>query len=204
MKEKNIAFLFSGRGSLLNSVIQGIKKSQINAQLSLVITNNTLADKSLFSKYNFHIIDHTKYDKRKSFELAIMELLEKNKIDLIVLGGFRRIFSPEFVLKYGNITINTHPSILPAFPGDHAQKKAIQSGVKITGATIHFINNEVDRGPIIDQDIVKINTKTLENELREKIIKVEEKMITNAVSDFLNGYLVIDKNRVINLKYENN
>lgn len=72
--------------------------------------------------------------------------------------------------------------------------------MKITGATIHFINNEVDQGPIIDQDIVRINTNTQESELKEKIIKVEEKIIANAVSDFLNGYLVIEDNKVINLR----
>ncbi|WP_425248727.1 phosphoribosylglycinamide formyltransferase [Chelonobacter oris] len=110
---------------------------------------------------------------------------------------------PTFVNKYGNITINTHPSILSAFPGDYAPKKAIEAGVKITGATIHFINNEVDQGPIIDQDIVRINTDTQESELKEKIIKVEEKIIANAVSDFLNGYLVIEDNKVINLRNSN-
>ncbi|THA05844.1 phosphoribosylglycinamide formyltransferase, partial [Rodentibacter pneumotropicus] len=132
-----------------------------------------------------------------------INLLEINNIESIVLGGFRRIFTPTFVDKYGNMTINTHPSILPAFPGDHAQKKAIEAGVKITGATIHFINNEVDQGPIINQDIVRINTNTQESELKEKIIKVEEKIIANAVSDFLNGYLVIEGHKVINLRGSN-
>lgn len=203
MKEKNVAFLFSGRGSLLNSVIDGINKSKTGSNLKLIITNNTSINYDRFENYSFYVIDHKKYDYRIEFEKEIMSLLESNNIGLVVLGGFRRILSPTFVEKYGNITINTHPSILPSFPGDHAQKRAIEAGVKITGATIHFINNEVDQGPIIDQDIVRITENIQESELREKIIKVEEKIISNAVSDFLNGYLIIEGNRVLNLRGSN-
>lgn len=200
MRKKNIAFLFSGRGSLLPSVIDGIEKSETNSSLSLVITNNASINEEKFSRYNFYIVDHKKYKQREDFESEIVKLLNLYEIDLIVLGGFRRIFSSSFVRQYGNITINTHPSILPAFPGDKAQKKAIDYGVKLTGATIHFINDEVDNGPIIDQGIVRINSKTSETELRESIIKVEEHLISKAVSDFLNGYLVIDDNKVVNIK----
>ncbi|WP_218668656.1 formyltransferase family protein, partial [Rodentibacter pneumotropicus] len=102
MKGKNVAFLFSGRGSLLNSVINGINKSKTDSILKLVITNNTSINHDRFDDYNFHIIDHKQYDCRTNFEKEIINLLEINNIELIVLGGFRRIFTPTFVDKYGN------------------------------------------------------------------------------------------------------
>ncbi|MDH3001427.1 phosphoribosylglycinamide formyltransferase [Chelonobacter oris] len=196
----NIAFLFSGRGSLLESVINGMKESNTDSKLSLIITNNPTINKNDFLEYNFHIVDHKKHENRESFEKTITNLLEENNINLIVLGGFRRIFSPSFVKKYGEMTINTHPSILPAFPGDKAQLKAINYGVKLTGATIHFINEHVDNGPIIDQGFVKITTKTTEEELKEEIIKVEKDLIRKAVSDFINKKLIIKENKVINIE----
>lgn len=128
---KKVAFLFSGRGSLLPAVMKAISDCKQEAELSLVITNNatfTPTGNTAFDKTSVTVIDHRDFSDRNGFEHYISELLESYNIGLIILGGFRRIFSHEFVNKFGNITMNTHPSLLPSFPGDRAQLKAIKGG----------------------------------------------------------------------------
>ncbi len=106
-------------------------------------------------------------------------------------------------MEFGPITMNTHPSLLPALPGDKAQQKALDMGLRITGATLHFINEEVDAGPIIDQEPVRILDGMTESDLRQAIIKIEEKMIYRAVLSFLDGNLKMLGNKVIYKDYMN-
>ncbi|KVN14494.1 MULTISPECIES: phosphoribosylglycinamide formyltransferase [unclassified Burkholderia] len=191
---KKIAFLFSGRGSLIGSVVEGIGRSSVPAEVALVITNNKAfpaENGSLAGRFPVSRVLHSDFADRESFEAEISRQLDANDIDLIVLGGFRRIFSPAFVDKYGSRTINTHPSILPAFPGDGAQRRALEAGVKVTGATVHFINNEVDAGPIIDQGVVRIAPGMTEQALKEAIIKVEEVIIADAVTNILEDRIAV-------------
>ncbi|WP_063532465.1 phosphoribosylglycinamide formyltransferase [Burkholderia sp. MSMB1589WGS] len=191
---KKIAFLFSGRGSLIGSVVEGVGRSSVPAEVALVITNNKAfpaENGSLAGRFPVSRVLHADFADRESFEAEISRQLDANDIDLIVLGGFRRIFSPAFVDKYGSRTINTHPSILPAFPGDGAQRRALEAGVKVTGATVHFINNEVDAGPIIDQGVVRIAPGMTEQALKEAIIKVEEVIIADAVTNILEDRIAV-------------
>lgn len=196
---KNVAFLFSGRGSLLSSVRNAIHDCNTEAKLSLVLTNNrdfSPSGSSIFSGVPITKVSHHDYTSRFDFENKIAEYLNEVEPDLIILGGFRRIFSPNFVQQFSNKIMNTHPSLLPAFPGDKAQIKALQAGLKITGATLHFINEEVDAGPIIDQEPVRINNGMTESDLREAIIDAEKKMIYRAVCAFLEDRIKIVGNRV--------
>ncbi|MGM3184873.1 phosphoribosylglycinamide formyltransferase [Dickeya oryzae] len=197
---KRVAFMFSGRGSLLSTVRQAILDSKVTAELSLVITNNadfSATGNAAFDGVSIAKIDHRDFNDRSGFEKAITEKINNSGIDLIILGGFRRIFSPKFVKDFGSKTMNTHPSLLPAFPGDKAQLKALQGGLRITGATLHFINEEVDAGPIIDQEAVRILNGTTESELKELIIFAERKMIYRAVCAFLESRLSIHDNKVV-------
>ncbi|GLY62499.1 phosphoribosylglycinamide formyltransferase [Pectobacterium carotovorum subsp. carotovorum] len=196
---KSIAFLFSGRGSLLTSVQDAINDANSQARLSLVLTNNQNffpEDNPIFDGVSVTKISHHEYKERNEFEEKIAEKLNEVDADLIILGGFRRIFSPPFVERFGHKTMNTHPSLLPAFPGDKAQLKALQAGLRITGATLHFINDEVDAGPIIDQEPVRITNGMTESQLREDIVQVEKKMIYNAIRAFLDGKIKIVNDRV--------
>ncbi|TCP68327.1 phosphoribosylglycinamide formyltransferase [Baia soyae] len=195
--KKRVAFLFSGRGSLMGAVQGGL--SGTSSELVLVITNNPNVDSSQLpipEGCEFYCIDHKSYHSRSDHEQEIALLMDRCQIDLIVLGGYRRIFSTEFVEKYGHQTINTHPSLLPAFVGDKAQLKAIQKGVRITGATVHFINNEVDQGPIITQAAVEVKPHYTESDLREAIIGVERLALARAVKLFLDDKLEIQHNVV--------
>lgn len=203
---KRVAFLFSGRGSLIQSVISATEKSLISAELSVIITNNTdfmPSSDPIFSGRRVYVVNHKDFNSRREFDEYIACILRANKIDLIILGGFRRIFTKEFATEFGSITMNTHPSLLPALPGDKAQQKALDIGLRITGATLHFINEEVDAGPIIDQEPVRIYNGMTENDLRKAIIEVEQKMIYRAILSFLSGNLIISGNRVIYKDYMN-
>lgn len=197
---KNIAFLFSGRGSLIESVVHAINSVNLEARLSLVLTNNpnfSQNENILFKDIPVIKVCNRDFSNRDDFEKVIVNHLNIAEIDLIILGGFRRILSPNFVKEFGHMTMNTHPSLLPAFPGDKAQLRALESGCKVTGATLHFINDEVDAGPIIDQEPVRINNNMTLDNLRESIIFVEKKMISKAVIAFLEGRLKILGNKVI-------
>ncbi|HGB0711319.1 TPA: phosphoribosylglycinamide formyltransferase [Salmonella enterica subsp. enterica serovar Typhimurium] len=201
---KKIAFLFSGRGTLLTSVKNAIADTCIPAELRLVITNNRdfeSAHNPVFSGVSVIKVNHQDYENRDSFEKKIADYLNESDVDLIILGGFRRIFSSNFVRQFGHKTMNTHPSILPAFPGDKAQLRAINQGVKISGATLHFINDEVDAGPIIDQEPVRIANGMTENDLKEAILLAEKNMLYRAVRAFIEGRITLDGDKVI---YEGN
>ncbi|MCM3737313.1 phosphoribosylglycinamide formyltransferase [Bacillus sp. JJ864] len=204
---KRVAFLFSGRGSLLSTVQECLNHLSIPSQLTLVITNNpeiNLNQLNIPKDCAAYCIDHRNFSDRPEHEREISTLLDKHNVDLIVLGGYRRIFSSDFITKYGTKTINTHPSLLPAFVGDKAQLKAIQKGVRITGATVHFINNEVDQGPIITQAAVEVKPHYSEFDLKEAIINVEKKALARAVKLFIEDKLRIENNVVyIDSKYEN-
>ncbi|EGV7467161.1 phosphoribosylglycinamide formyltransferase [Salmonella enterica] len=203
---KKIAFLFSGRGSLIKSVISAADKSPTSAELSVIITNNTKfmpSSNPLFAGRSINVVNHKDFNSRSEFDEHIACVLRANQIDLIILGGFRRIFTKEFATEFGSITMNTHPSLLPALPGDKAQQKALDMGLRITGATLHFINEDVDAGPVIDQEPVRICNDMTENDLRQAIIEVEQKMIYRATLSFLAGNLMISGNKVIYKDYMN-
>jgi len=203
---KKIAFLFSGRGSLIQSVISAVEKSNTAAELSVIITNNTdflPSSNRLFDGRKVDVVNHKNFSSRSLFDEHIAKILRSNQIDLVILGGFRRIFTKEFSSEFGPITMNTHPSLLPALPGDKAQQKALDMGLRISGATLHFINEEVDAGPIIDQEPVRICNGMTESDLRQAIIEVEQKMIYRAILSFLDGNLFMSENRVIYKDYMN-
>ncbi|EDS5054436.1 phosphoribosylglycinamide formyltransferase [Salmonella enterica] len=203
---KKIAFLFSGRGSLIQSVISAVQKSQTAAELSIIITNNsefTPSSNPLFSGRKVEVVNHKDFSSRSEFDEHIAGILRANQIDLVILGGFRRIFTKKFAMEFGPITMNTHPSLLPALPGDKAQQKALDMGLRITGATLHFINEEVDAGPIIDQEPVRICNGMTESDLRQAIIEVEQQMIYRAMLAFLDGKLKMSGTRVIYKDYMN-
>lgn len=191
---KKIAFVFSGRGSLLNYIQEQINSLQLNCVISLIITNNPNVNRQMLPISNnceFHFVDHKKYASRELHENEITRLIDDKYIDLIVLGGYRRVFTNKFVDKYGHITMNTHPSLLPAFVGDKAQLMAIKRGVRITGATVHFINNIVDCGPIITQVAVNVLPHYSESDLKEAIIQQEKKAVVLAIKLFVENRLKI-------------
>jgi phosphoribosylglycinamide formyltransferase-1 len=132
----------------------------------------------------------------KEFEEKIIKILKAEKIDLIVLAGFMRILSSDFIRQYKFKILNIHPALLPAFKGAHAIKDAFAYGVKVTGVTVHFVDGELDHGPIILQEVLKISKRDTLKSLEKKIHKVEHKIYPKAIRLFISGKLKIEGRKV--------
>ena len=173
-----IAILISGRGSNMNNIIEACNNKKLCSSVNLVVSNKSDAHGlKVASKYKIktHILDG-KNLATENFESLLDKILKKNKINLICLAGFMKILSKKFVKKWPKMILNIHPSILPYFKGLNAQKQAIENNAKYSGCTVHFVNEVMDGGEIIDQKIVKISTDDDEDSLSKKILMEEHKL----------------------------
>lgn len=194
-----IAVLVSGRGSNLQSIIDAIEAGEIQGKIEAVISNKK--DAYALERAKRHniegiFIDPSLYKTKEDYDKAIIKILEEKNIGLVCLAGFMRILTPYFVNKYKGRIINIHPSLLPAFPGLDAQKKALEYGAKFTGATVHFVEEGVDSGPIILQAIVPVMDTDNADTLSERILKEEHKIYPQVVKLFAEGRLVVKGRRV--------
>ena len=184
-----LAILISGRGSNMQAILNAIKKQNIPINPVIVISNKPTARGLRIAKrygVKTEIVESKEFQgNRWKYDKKIIDVLSRNGItpknSLICLAGFMRILSPEFIKKYKNHILNIHPSILPAFPGLDAQKRAIDSGVRYSGCTVHFVDEGVDTGPIIVQETVKIQNNDTEETLSKKILAKEHKAYVKAV-----------------------
>ena len=150
MAQKSIVILISGSGTNLQAIIDAVAAGQINASISAVISNRADAkglDRARQQHINAVIIDQNEYDDRASYDQALISEIDKYKPDLIVLAGFMRILSEEFISHFSNIILNIHPSLLPDFKGLHTHRRALEASKKTHGASVHFVSNELDSGP---------------------------------------------------------
>jgi len=195
----HLGILISGRGSNMEAILKAIKKQMIPIKPSIVISNRPdarglrIAEKlgiktQVIESKNFRG-NRTDYDKKIITSLTKNGVTEKN--GLVCLAGYMRIISPFFIKKYKNRILNIHPAILPAFPGLDAQKQAIQFGAKVSGCTVHVVDEGVDTGPIILQEIVKIANNDTEETLSKKILAKEHKIYPKAVELFAKKKLSI-------------
>ncbi|MEW5759253.1 MAG: phosphoribosylglycinamide formyltransferase [Candidatus Thermoplasmatota archaeon] len=199
MKEKGIiGVLISGRGTNLQAIIDSIERGYLDAKIAVVISNKSNAyglERARKHGIPNFFIDH-RGKKRELFEDEIIEVLNKHNVQLIVLAGFMRILTPHFINAYRNRIINIHPALLPSFPGTHAQKDAIDWGVKVSGCTVHFVDENPDGGPIIVQRAVEVMEGDDENSLAERILKEEHKILPLAIKLFFEGRLRIEGRKV--------
>ena len=192
-----IAVFVSGSGTNLQSLIDSVNSGYINGEISLVISNRKNAY-GLERAKNAGILAKWIKDEDK-----ILEELEINKIDVIVLAGYLAIVGDKMISKYENRIINIHPSLIPSFCGMgyygiHVHEAAFKRGVKVSGATVHFVSNEVDGGPIILQRSIDISDCNSPEEIQTKIlINIEHKILSEAVKLYCDGLLEIKDNRVI-------
>jgi len=201
---KNLGILISGRGSNMESILKAIKKQKIPINPAVVISNKSNAKGLAIAKkmgVQTVVIDSSKYKgKRLQFDKEIITTLRKYKVTptngLVCLAGFMRIISPYFIKEYKNKILNIHPALLPAFPGLNAQKQAIEFGAKYSGCTVHFVDEGVDTGPIIIQEIVKIGNKDTGKILTKKILAKEHEIYPKAVELFAKKKLSIKGRRV--------
>ncbi|MDA0755830.1 MAG: phosphoribosylglycinamide formyltransferase [Crenarchaeota archaeon] len=201
---KNLGILISGRGSNMESILKAIKKQKIPINPAVVISNKSSAKGLAIAKkmgIQTAVIDSSKYKgNRLKFDKEVISTLRKYKVTptngLVCLAGFMRIISPQFIKEYKNKILNIHPALLPAFPGLDAQKQAIAFGAKYSGCTVHFVDDGVDTGPIIIQEIVKISNKDTEITLTKKILSKEHEIYPKAVELFAKNKLSIKGRKV--------
>ena len=188
----------------MESILKAIKKQKIPINPAVVISNKSNAKGLAIAKkmgVQTVVIDSSKYKgNRLQFDKEIISILRKYKVTptngLVCLAGFMRIISPYFIKEYKNKILNIHPALLPAFPGLDAQKQAIEFGAKYSGCTVHFVDEGVDTGPIIIQEIVKIGNMDTEKTLTKKILVKEHKIYPKAVELFAKKKISIKGRRV--------
>lgn len=203
---KNIAVFVSGGGTHLQSIIDGINSGEIkNGQISLVLSSkdDVLAiERARNNKIPVEIVKRKDYPDERDFSQKVLEKTKHYDIDLIVLAGFLSVLSDEFIALYDNKIINVHPALIPAFSGKdfyglRVHESAIERGVKLSGATIHFVNEITDGGPIILQRTVEVKDDDKPEDLQARIItECEKALVVEAVDLFCSGRLDVRDNKV--------
>jgi len=197
---KNIGILLSGRGSNFEAIARNVSNGQIpNAQISVVISNRAAA-RGLEIARNFGIealVIASKGKERKDHDREVVAALQKHKVDLICMAGYMRLLSPWFVRQFPGRILNIHPSLLPAFPGLEAQQQAFAYGVKVSGCTVHFVDEELDHGAIIVQKAISVLDSDTEQTLTARILEQEHIAYTEAIKIVLEGKYEIVGRRLI-------
>ena len=191
----NLAIFASGRGSNFKAIYSQIISGKINANISCLITNNKTAAILKFAQANDINIYVQDFDKDITIEDKILKILKYHQIDLIVLAGFMKLVPRKIVEFFDRKIINIHPSLLPLFGGKgyhgiNVHKKVIESGVKFTGATVHFVDENYDQGQIIAQDIISISQKDTIETIAKKVLKIEHELLPKVLKEICNDKLV--------------
>ena len=187
-----IGVLISGSGTNLQSIIDAIEAKKLDARIEIVLSNK--ADAYGLVRAQNHgirteVLDHKVFTSREAYDQAVVDLLGARGVELVVLAGFMRLLSPVFVQAYSNRIMNIHPALLPAFPGLHVQKKALDHGARFAGCTVHFVNEECDEGPIIIQAVVPVFPDDTEEALAARILKQEHSIYPRAIQLYAEGRL---------------
>jgi len=198
-KKGRIAVLLSGRGSNFMAIHDAILAGKINAEIVLVFSNKKDARGLQIAKergLETLFLDPKDFPSREEYDKRIVEELKKREVDLVCLAGYMRILTPYFVNQFRNRIMNIHPALLPSFPGLHAQRQALEWGVKFSGATVHFVTEEVDAGPIIIQAVVPVFQYDTEETLSNRILEQEHKIYPEAIRLFFEGKLEVRGRKV--------
>ena len=200
MKALGLVVLISGSGSNLQSIIDAIADKSLNAELRAVISNKADAygiKRAKQAGIPVEIIDHKQYSSRESFDTQLTHCIDKYQPQLIVLAGFMRILSNDFVNYYYGKLINIHPSLLPKYRGLHTHKKALAEGDKQHGLTIHYVSTELDGGPVILQESVPILADDTVESLAQRVLTQEHISYPKVLQLFAEGRLQLVDNQVI-------
>jgi len=195
-----IGVLISGSGTNLQAIIDAIESRRLDAKIAVVLSNKADAY-GLVRAQNHRIatevLDHKQFPSREAYDQAVVDGLRARGVELVVLAGFMRLLSPVFIKAYSNRIMNIHPALLPSFPGLHVQKKAVEHGVRFSGCTVHFVNEECDEGPIIIQAVVPVFADDSEESLAARILKQEHRIYPRAIQLYAEGRLRVEGRRVL-------
>ena len=194
--KSKVAILISGRGSNMAALIKAASADDYPAEITVVISNRADApglDRAKRSGIPTVIVESKPYGKdRAAFEVALQAVLDQHAIELICLGGFMRLFTAEFTRRWYGRMLNIHPSLLPCFPGLDPHGQALRAGVKISGATVHFVIPETDAGPILMQGAVGVSDHDTAETLSERILEVEHRIYPDALRLLASGAVQLD------------
>jgi len=195
-----LGVLVSGRGSNLHAIFDAIQTDRLKAKIGVVISDNPDAQ-ALKRIAGFGIttvvVERKKFASQYDFEMALTAELRLHHVELVVLAGFMRILGPQFISQFTGRIMNIHPALLPSFPGLDAQAQAIAYGVKISGCTVHFVDEGMDSGPIILQEAVPVHDDDSEHTLAERILHVEHVLYPRAIGMYCEGRLKKEDRRVV-------
>ena len=194
-----VGVLASGRGSNLRAILSGVEARRIRAEVVVVLSDRSGAgvlDIARDHGVEALVLDPTPHPGREGYDRALIALLEERRVGLVCLAGYMRILSPVVVRHFEGRLLNIHPALLPAFPGLHAQRQALEHGVRIAGATVHFVDEGVDTGPIVLQAAVSVRQDDTEATLSDRILAEEHRIYPEAIRLFAEGRLRLEDRRV--------
>jgi phosphoribosylglycinamide formyltransferase-1 len=194
-----VAVLVSGNGSNLQSIIDHIEAGKLNASIACVISNREDAfalERAKKHQLPAFYLNHRSFPDRMSFDAAVLEIVREHAVELVVLAGFNRILSTVLLDAFPLAILNIHPALLPAFPGNQAQRLALQHGVKIAGCTVHFVDSGTDTGPIIAQAAVPVLDNDTEETLSRRILREEHRIYPGVLRLFTEGRIRVEGRRV--------
>src|ERR1700675_2144944 len=198
--KKRIGVLLSGRGSNFEALAESAAAGRIpNAEIAIVVSNRENApgiERARARGIEARVIP-SKGLEREAYDRLVAAALEEKKVDLVCLAGYMRLLSPYFVAAFRNRILNIHPSLLPAFPGLEAQRQALEHGAKFSGCTVHFVDENLDAGPIVLQAVVPIKDDDTPETLSERILREEHRIYSEAVRIVLEGRYRIENRRVM-------
>jgi phosphoribosylglycinamide formyltransferase-1 len=180
-----LGVLISGRGSNLQAILDAIQQGRLDARVGVVISNVAGApglERAKKAGVETEVLSHKNFRSREEYDEALLERLRAHEVDLVCLAGFMRLLSPVFVRAFQGRILNVHPSLLPAFPGLNAQRQALEHGVKVTGATVHLVDEELDHGPILLQGAVPVLEDDDEESLSARILEQEHRIYPEAIA----------------------
>jgi phosphoribosylglycinamide formyltransferase-1 len=198
-KPIKIGVLVSGNGSNLQSIIDRIEAGGLNARIVCVISNKP--DAFALTRAARHdipaiILENRSFANRREYDAALVKTLADHEVELVILAGFMRILSEVMVSAFPNAIMNIHPALLPAFPGIHAQKQALDYGVRFSGCTVHYVDCGTDTGPVILQAVVPVEQDDTEESLSARIQMQEHRTFPEAVRLFCEGKIVVEGRHV--------
>lgn len=197
MTSRNIVILISGGGSNMAAIVKAAAQEhwqrRFSAQVAAVISNKAQAGGLQFAREHdiaTAVVDHKAYPDRAAFDTALAACIDQYQPALVVLAGFMRILTPEFVARYAGRLLNIHPSLLPAFPGLHTHQRAIEAGCKFAGATVHQVTAELDHGPILEQAVVPVLPDDSADTLAARVLTQEHLIYPRAIAGWLEQQLL--------------
>jgi phosphoribosylglycinamide formyltransferase-1 len=195
-----LGILASGSGTNLQAIIDAIENGQVPAEIRVVVCNRPQVkalERAERHSLAVEIVDHKAFPSREAFDERVVEVLREKEVELVCLAGFDRLLSPVFIRAFPERILNIHPALLPSFPGLHAQRQALEYGVRIAGCSVHIVDEKTDHGPIVIQAAVPVYSDDTVDSLTERILAEEHRVYPEAICLFAENRVRVEGRRVL-------